>query len=128
MELTSKISLTYAKTKHCLLSPFSTTYCCDVFYLLSAADLLGCLARTSRAKNSLFSLKSLTLCISEAWLQSCMQTPSHFSLSGDVHVPGSVCDSTVNAFHTPSAYTAAMHQGIWNRDNIIKGYYQQTTH
>lgn len=41
MELTSRISLTYAKTKHCLLSPFSTTYCCDVFYLLSAADLLG---------------------------------------------------------------------------------------
>lgn len=128
MELTSRISLTYAKTKHCYCLPFllRTVVMSFICYLLQI--YWGCLARTSRAKNSLFSLKSLTLCISEAWLQSCMQTPSHFSLSGDVHVPDSVCDSTVNAFHTPSAYTAAMHQGIWNRDNIIKGYYQQTTH
>lgn len=50
------------------------------------------------------------------------------SLSGAVYVPDPVCDYTVNAFHTPPVHAAAMHQGIWNRDNIIKGYYQQTTH
>lgn len=57
-----------------------------------------------------------------------MHTSSYFSLSGAVHVPDPVCDCTVNAFHTPSVHAAVMHQGKWNRDNIIKGYYQQTTH
>lgn len=112
-------------TAFCLLfllcTPFST------MFLLYAVDLLGMLGKP--IKDQKFPLlKSLISCISEAWLQSCVHTPSHFSLSGAVQVPDSVWDCTMNGFHTPSVHTAAMHQGIRNRDNIIKGYYQQTTH
>lgn len=105
-----------------LCASFST------MFLLSTVDLLGTFGKHIKGQKFPLLSQEPNILLSEAWLQSCVHTPSRFSLSGAVYVPDPVCDCAVNAFHTPSVHAAAMHQGIWNRDNIIKGYYQQTTH